>query len=151
MFPASMQKRCDQAPVATPPQGLRTHEAGSRLRKRGGECHLPPLSAHAGGIAAKGGDTKTAEAILTRLTREAATQLERVPIGDPALLEHRSESRLVELGVVTRAWKASHVDERAGAGLADNRHEFFRRPRPMPDRPHGHRARVTGWIRSVLG
>ena len=146
MLPAGMQEFCDQASVAPPPQGLRAHQAGSRLGQRRGERLLPPLSAHAGGVAAEGGDAKAAEGILARLTGEAAAKLDGVPIGDPALLEHRSESRFVELGVVTRARKASHVDERAGAGLADNRHELFRRPSPMPDRPDGHRARMPGWI-----
>ena len=94
VFPAGMQELCEQAPVATPPKGLRAHEAGSRLRERRGECRgecrLPPLSAHAGGIAAEGDDAKTAEAILARLTGEAAAKLDRVPISDLALLEHRS-------------------------------------------------------------
>jgi len=108
------------------------------------------LSAHAGGIAAEGGDAKTAEALLARLIGEAAAKLDRVPIGDPALLEHPSQSWLVELGVVTRARKASHIDERADAGLADNRHDLFRRPCPVPDRPDDHRARMPGWILSVL-
>ena len=129
------------APVATPPQGLRAHQARRRLRQRLGERRLPPLSAHAGGIAAERGDAKTAKAILARLTGEAAAKLDRVPVGDPALLEHRGESWLVELGVVTRARKASHINERADTGLADNRHELFRRPSPMPDRPDDHRAK----------
>src|SRR5665213_3661382 len=110
---AGVQELCDQAPVATPPKGLRAHEAGSRLRQRRGERRLPPLSAHAGGVAAEGGDAKTAEAILARLTGEPPAKLDRVPIGDPTLLEHRSESWLVELRVMTRARKASHIDERA--------------------------------------
>jgi hypothetical protein len=58
-----------------------------------------------------------------------------MPIGDPAPFEYRSESRLVELGVVTRAQKASHVDQCADAGLADKRHKLFRRSSPMADRP----------------
>jgi hypothetical protein len=149
LLPAGMQKLCDQTPVATPPKGLRAHEAGSGLRQRRGERRLPPLSAHTGGIAAEGGDAKTAEPILARLTGEAAAKLDRVPINDPALLEHRSERRLVELGVMTRARKASHIDEGADAGLAYHRHELFRRPSPMPDRPDDHRAMVPGWIRSV--
>jgi hypothetical protein len=139
----------DQTSVATPPKGLRAHEAGSGLRQRRGERRLPPLSAHTGGIAAEGGDAKTAEAILARLTGEAAAKLDHVPIGDPALLKHPSQSWLVELGVMTRARKASHIDERADAGLAYHRHELFRRPSPMPDRPDDHRAMVPGWIRSV--
>ena len=120
VLPAGMQQFCDQAPVATPPKRLRTHEAGGRLRERCHERRLPPISTHAGGIAAEGGDTKTTEAILTRFARKAAAKLDRMPIADPALLEHRLESRLIELGVVTRARKASNVDQRADSRLADN-------------------------------
>src|SRR5581483_6445916 len=100
MLPAGMQEFCDQAPVATPPQGLGAHEARSRLRQRCGERRLPPVSAHAGGVAAERGDAKAAEAILARLAGEAAARLDRVPVGDPAVLEHRGESWLVELGVM---------------------------------------------------
>jgi hypothetical protein len=151
VLPAGMQELCDQAPVATPPKGLRAHEAGRRLRQRRGERRLPPLSAHAGGIAAEGGDAKTAEGILARLTGEAAAKLDRVPIGDPPLLEHRCESWSVELGVVTRAREASHIDQGADAGLAYNGHEFFSRPSPMPDRPDDHHTMVPGWMRSARG
>jgi hypothetical protein len=149
VLPADMQELCNQAPVATPPEGLRAHEAGSWLGQRSGERRLPPLRAHAGGIAAERGDAETAEAVLARLTGEAAAKLHRVPVGNAAFLEHRGESWLVELGIVTRARKASHIDERADTGLADNRHQLFRRPSPVPDRPDDHRDRVTGPIRSV--
>jgi hypothetical protein len=144
MLPAGMQELCDQAPVATPPQGLRAHEAGSRLGQRRGQRRLPPLSAHPGGIAAERSDSKTAEAILARLTSEAAAKLDRVPVGDPALLQHRGESWLVELGVMPRAWKAPHINKRADAGLAGNRDELFRRPSPMADRAGDHRAKDNG-------
>ena len=101
------------------------------------------MGAHAGGIAAKGRDAKTAERILARLASETAAKLDRVQVGDPALLEHGSESRLVELRVMTRTWKTSHIDDRGDAGLADDRHQLFRRPGPMPDRPDDHRATLA--------
>ena len=98
---AGMQELCDQTPVATPPQGLRAHEARSRLGERRGQRVLPPLSTHASGIAAEGGDAKAAEYILAWLAGEPAAELNSVPIRDAALLEHRSKSWLVELRVVT--------------------------------------------------
>src|SRR5436309_12062440 len=104
--------------MATPPQGLRAHEAGRRLGQRRLERRLPARGAHAGGIAAKGGDAKTPEAVLARLAGEPSTKLDRMPIGDPARFERRSDSVLVELRVVAGCRKAAHVDECADAGLA---------------------------------
>src|SRR6185437_9339454 len=101
---------------------------------------LPPFSAHPGCITTESGDPQTAEAILARLTRKAAAKLDRVPVGDAALLEHGLQRRLVELGIVTRAGEASHVDDRADTGLVDNRHELVRRPCPMSNRPDDHDA-----------
>jgi hypothetical protein len=101
MLPAGMQELCDQTPVATPPQDLRAHEARSWVGERRGQRVLPPLSTHAGGIATEGGDAKAAEYILARLASEPTAELNSVPIRDPALLEHRSKSWLVELRVVT--------------------------------------------------
>lgn len=120
MLPSGMQNLRDQASMAAPPKGLRAHEAGSRFRHRCGERCLPPVGAHAGGIAAEGSDAKATEVTLARLAVEPAAKLDRVPVGDSALLERRLESRLVELRVVTRAGKASHVNKRARASLADN-------------------------------
>ena len=97
---ARMQKLRDQAPVAPPPEGLRTHETGCRLRQRRGELRLPAFAAHAGGIAAEGGHAEAAEGVLARFTSQAAAKLDRMPVGNAALLEHRSERRLVELRVV---------------------------------------------------
>ena len=127
--------------MATPPKRLRAHEAWSWLRQRRCELPLPPLSAHAGGVAAKRGDAKAAEDILARLASEAAAKLNRMSIGDLALLEHDRESCLVELRIVTRPGKASHVDDGLDAGLTDDRYEFFRTPGPMPDRPDDHCAK----------
>lgn len=138
MFPSGMQELSDQAPVATPPEGLRAHEARSRLRQRDGERRLPPLGAHAGGIAAEGGDAKTAEVILARLTGKAATEFDGVRIDNPVLREGFCESRPVELRVMTRAGKASYIHQRADAGFANDRYELVRRPSSMPDRPDGH-------------
>jgi hypothetical protein len=136
--PARMQKLRDQAPVATPPECLRTHEAGRRLRERRGKRRLPAFAAHASGIAAEGGHAEAAEGVLARFTGQAATELDRMPVANPTLLEHRSERRLVELRVVTRAWKAANIDERADAGFADNRYELFHRTCAVPDRPDDH-------------
>ena len=97
---AGMQELGDQPPVAAPPQRLRAHEAGSWLRQRRGQRGLPHLGAHAGGIAAKGRDAQTTEAVLARFTGEAAAKLDHVPVGNPALLERRFENWFVELGVV---------------------------------------------------
>ena len=99
---------------------------------------LPPLSAHAGGVAAKRGDAKAAEDILARLASEATAKLNRMPIGDLTLLEHDRKSCLVELRIVTGAWKASHVDERADARLAKDRDELLYWPSSMADRPDDH-------------
>jgi hypothetical protein len=140
--PAGVQKLRDQAPVATPPECLRAHEAGRRLGERRSERRLPAFAAHAGGIAAEGGHAEAAEGVLARFTGQAAAKLDRMPVGNPAPLEHRSERRLVELRVVTRAWKAANIDERANAGLPDNRHELTGRSRPMADRPDDHPSRM---------
>ena len=99
--------------------------AGSASAAASAACHRS--RAHAGGIAAERGDAKTAERILAGLTDEATAELDRVPVGDPALLECRSESRLVELRVVTRAREAPHIDERDDAGLANNGRELVDR------------------------
>jgi hypothetical protein len=141
--PPRMQKLRDQAPVATPPECLRTHEAGRRLRQRRGKCRLPAFAAHAGGIAAEGSYAEAAECVLARFTSQAATKLDRMPVGNPALLEHRSERGLVELGIVTRSWKAANIDERANADLPDDRHELTGRSRPVADRPDDHLSRMT--------
>ena len=85
--PARVQELRDQAPVATPPECLRAHEAGRRLRERRGERRLPAFAAHAGGIAAEGGHAETAEGILARFAGQAPAELERMPVGNPALLE----------------------------------------------------------------
>src|SRR5579862_2295788 len=68
------------------------------------------------------------------------------PKGDPALLEHRSQSRLVELGVVARSREAAHIDGRADAGFADSRCEFFHRASAVSDRPNDHRAKMPGRV-----
>jgi hypothetical protein len=127
--------------VATPPKRLRAHKARSRLRQRRGERPLPPVSTHAGGIAAECGDAKAAKDILARLASEAAAKLNCVPIGDPTLLEHRCKRCLVELRIVTGAWKASHVDEGADARRAKNRDELPYRPSSMADRPDDHQRK----------
>ena len=138
VLPASVQKLCDQAPVATPPERLRAHEARRRFRQRSDERRLPSVGAHAGGVAAKGGDAKAAEAILPRFSGSATAELGRVPVGDPVILERHGEIRLVELGIVTRTRKPPYVDECADASLAKDRDEFVARPRPMADRPDCH-------------
>src|SRR5438552_2835727 len=104
MLTAGMQKLCDQTPVATPPERLRAHQAGPRLRQRCPERLLPTFRTHASGIAAERCDTKAAKAILIPLTREPSAKLDRMPVGDPLLRQSRRESLLVELGVVARAW-----------------------------------------------
>ena len=105
----------------------------------------PPanVGAHAGGIAAEGGDAKAAEAILPRLTGAATAKLGGVPVGDPVILERGGEIRLVELRVVARARKSPHVDECADAGLAEDRYELVTRTRPMADRPDCHGVSVA--------
>jgi hypothetical protein len=150
LLSASLQELGNQAPVAPPPERLRAHEAGGRLRKHLSERRLPSRSAHAGGIAAKRGNAKTVERVLAGLAGEATAELDNMPVRDPAFLEHRSERRLVELGVVTRARKPSHVDQRADAGLLEDRHELFRRPCPMTDRPHDHRGTIPAWTGSSM-
>src|SRR5580765_5856057 len=137
-----VQKLSDQAPVAAPPERLRAHQAGGRLRERRCQCLLPARSAHAGGVAAKCGDAKTAELVLAGLAREAAAQLDRVSVGDAVFFEYRAEGRLIELRVVARAREAPHIDERADAGCADNRYQLFRRTCAVPDRPDDHRRRM---------
>ena len=117
------------------------HGAGSASGS--GEGRLPPVAAHAGGIAAEGGDAKAAEAILPRLTGAATAELGRVPVGDPVVLDCDGQIRLVELRVVARARKSPHVDERADASLAKDRYELVPRPRPMADRPDGHGASLA--------
>ena len=142
VFTAGMQELCDQAPVAPPPEGFRAHEAGSGLRQGHGKRRLPARCGHACGVAAKRSDAKTPEIVLSRLIDEAAAKSQHVPIRDPALLEPESESWLIELGIVARAGKASHIDDCENAGRADNRHELFDDPSPMPDCPDGHRSRI---------
>jgi hypothetical protein len=82
--PACMQKLGDQAPVAAPPEGLRTHEAGRRLRERRRKGRLPAFAAHASGVTAKGGYAEAAEGVLARFTSRAAAELDRMPVGNPA-------------------------------------------------------------------
>src|SRR4051812_45519600 len=94
MLPTGVQKLCDQASVAAPPECFRAHEARHRLRQRHSERRLPPLGAHAGGIATKRGDAQALKALFAGLSGEAAPELARVPIGDPASLEHRLDRRL---------------------------------------------------------
>ena len=84
---ANVEELGDQAPVAAPPECLRTHEAGRRLRERRTERRLPPFAAHASGIATERRHAQTAERILAGLTDEATAELDRVLVGDPALLE----------------------------------------------------------------
>ena len=86
VLPASVQQLCNQAPVTTPPKRLRGHDAGSGLGQGLGERRLPPLSTHAGGITAEGGNAEAAEAILIRITGATTTKLDRMPITDPAIL-----------------------------------------------------------------
>jgi hypothetical protein len=95
--PASVEELGDQASVAAPPECLGTHEAGHGLRERGSERRLPSLHAHAGGIATECCHAQTVERILPGLTDEATAEIDRVLVGDPALLECSSESGLVEL------------------------------------------------------
>ena len=143
VLPASVQKLCDQAPVATPPERLRAHEARRPFRQRSGERRLPNVGAHAGGIAAEGGDAKAPELILPRLSCAATAELGRVPVGDPVSLEYGGELWLVELRVVARARKSPHVDECADAGVTEDRYELVTRTRPMTDRPDSHGASVA--------
>jgi hypothetical protein len=142
MLATSMQKLCDQTPVATPPKRLRAHQTGPRLRQRCRERLLPTFRAHASGIAAERCDTKTAETVLTRFTREPAAELDRVPVSDPLLRESRGENLLVELRVVPRAWKTSNVYDRAHADFTEDLHKLFDRPRAVSDRPYGHPRRL---------
>jgi hypothetical protein len=140
---AGVQKLRDQPPVATPPERLRAHQARPRLRKRGRERALPIFRAHTSGVAAERCDTKAPEAVLTGLTGEPSAELDRMSVADRFLLESCGESRLIELGVVSRAWKAPNVDDCAHAGLTECRHELVRGPRAVPERPDGHRRRPT--------
>jgi hypothetical protein len=126
--------------MTAPPKGLRAHEAGTRLRQLRSERFLPTLGAHASGITAERRHSKTVEHILAGLAGEPAAELDCVPVHDPALLERRTQCRLVELRVMTRAGEASHVDEGADPRLADNRDELSRRTSSVPDRPDRHRA-----------
>lgn len=139
MLAAGVEKLCDQTPVATPPKRLRAHQAGPRLRQRRGERVLPIFRTHTSGIAAERCHTKAAKSVLIGLTGEPSAELDRMPVADPRLLESRGESRLIELRVVTRAWKAPNVDDGAHPDLTECRHEFVGRPRAVPDRPYGHR------------
>jgi hypothetical protein len=143
VLPASVQKLCDQAPVATPPERLRAHEARRPLHQRSGERRLPNVGAHAGGIAAEGGDAKAPELILPRLSCAATAELGRVPVSDPVSLEYGGELWLVELRVVARAGKSPHVDECADAGVTEDRYELVTRTRPMTDGPDCHGASVA--------
>jgi len=142
VVPADMEELGDQASVAAPPKGLRTHEAGPRLRERRTERRLPSLRAHAGGIATERRHAQTVERIFTGLTDEATAEFDRVPVGDSALLECSSESGLVELRVVTRTREAPHIDERDDASVANDGHEFVDGPRPVADRPDDHHIRM---------
>jgi hypothetical protein len=139
---SGVQELGDQAPVAAPPECLRTHEARRRLRERRTERRLPPFAAHASGIATERRHAQTVERILTRLTDEATAEFHGVPVGDPALLERSSESGLVELRIVTRTREAPHIDERDDARLANNRREFVDGPSPVADRPNDHHLRM---------
>ena len=145
VLPASVQKLCDQAPVATPPERLRAHEARRPFRQRSGQRRLPNVGAHAGGIAAEGGDAKAPELILPWLSGAATAELGGVPVGDPVSLEYGGELWLVELRVVARARKSPHVDECADAGVTEDRYELVPRSRPMADRPDGHSDSVAAW------
>ena len=137
-----VQKLRDQTPVAPPPERLRTHEAGRPLLQRRRKRRLPAFAAHASGIAPEGGHAEATERFLARFTGQAAAELDRMAVGNPVLLEHRSERRLVELRVVTRTWKATNVNERANADIPDNRHELIHGSRPMADRPDDHPSRM---------
>jgi len=95
-----------------------------------------------GGIAPERRHAQTVERILPRLTDEATAEFDRVPVGDPALLERSSESWLVELRVVTRTREAPHIDERDDARLTNNRREFVDGPSPVADRPNDHHIRM---------
>ena len=138
MLATSMQKLCDQTPVATPPKRLRAHQTGPRLRQRCRERLLPTFRAHASGIAAERCDTKAAKAVLTRLTRQPSAELDRMPVGDPLLRQSRGESLLVELRVMARAWKPSNVYDGAHPDFTECLHELVGRPRAVTDRPYGH-------------
>jgi hypothetical protein len=139
---SGMQELGDQAPMAAPPERLRTHEAGRRLHERRTECHLPPLAAHAGGVATERRHAQTAERILTGLTGKAAAELDSVPVGDPILLECSLENGLVELGVVTRTREAPHIDECDDPGLTHNGREFVNGSSAVADGPNEHPIRM---------
>jgi hypothetical protein len=96
--------------------------------------------AHSGRIAAESRNTNAAKAFLARLVRETSAKLDCMLVGDSGVREKRGERRLVELRIVTRAWKPSNIDERPDARRSEHLHELLGRPRPVADRPNGHRS-----------
>jgi hypothetical protein len=140
---AGVQELSDQTAMATPPECLRAHEARAGFGSGRGERRLPPFSSHTGRVAAEGLDAKTPELILARFAGETPAEFDCVPIGDPLGPERSAEGRLIELGVVSRSWKASNIDEYSDARCFEHGHELLQRPRSVADRPDGHIRLVT--------
>src|SRR5919201_5976747 len=127
----------DQAAVTAPPDGLGTHEAGSRLGQLLGESVLPGLRPHPRGVAAEGGDPDAGELLLARLAGSPAAEFSRMAVRDPGLLERPTERSLVELRVPAGAREAAHVDERLDVRLPEGFHELFQRTNSVANREQG--------------
>ena len=132
----------DQAAVATPPRGLRAHEARSRLREGRLEGRLPFRCRHAGRVAPERADGDACETLLAGLVAPFAAQLDRVPIFDSSLREHGGEGVTVELRVPSRGGKTADVDKCSDGGAVQTLHQFRRRTHPMADRHDSHRNKM---------
>src|SRR5436305_1563300 len=115
---ARCQQLGDQAPMATPPDGLCAHEARNRCRERPCERLLPVRGRHPRCVASKRRDADAGEPLLAGLVGAASAELHRVAVVDARDFERSGERRLVELRVSPRRREAPDVDQRLDAGFA---------------------------------
>src|SRR3954453_21049 len=98
-FTPRVQQLRDQPPMTTPPRRFGAHEARVRLPQRGVERPPPPPASHPPRVASERLDADAIELVLPRLVRQAAAQLDGVPIRDARYLGRRPGLRAGGLGV----------------------------------------------------
>ena len=92
---------------------------------------MPPRRPHARHIAAEGAQAR--KAIVARLGRPLASELDGVAVGDALGSEGGRKCCLVELGISAGAREAPNVDERLDRSPAQTGDELLEFSPPMPD------------------
>lgn len=134
----------DDAPVATPPHGFRTHERAAPGR---GAIHqiLQPLpEGRAARVRRISGEAGVGPEILGRRAvefgfRAAPAQRRQVPVVDSMRIEHPGQRIRVVLWKAARAGQAAHIHDAFDARFRQQAHELVERPRRMADGEYGGR------------